>query len=47
MLSLVAHFGYIGRHEDPLGWGADGHIREPGQLLEWLNGNGSDGLLPS
>jgi len=34
--TLVALFGYLGVGEDPAGWGADGMIREPIEVLDWL-----------
>lgn len=36
MLTLVALFGYIPPDENPHGWGADGVIASPGELLAWL-----------
>jgi 2-phosphoglycolate phosphatase len=36
MKTLVALFGYINSHENPGRWGADGMIRAPGDILEWL-----------
>ncbi len=37
MKTLVALFGYIGENEDPAQWGADGMIRSPLELLDWLD----------
>jgi phosphoglycolate phosphatase len=37
MGTLVALFGYLGSDEDPTAWGADGMIRTPQDLLEWLH----------
>lgn len=37
MHTLVASYGYIGRDEDPLDWGADGIIDSPLELLDWLD----------
>lgn len=37
MKTLVALFGYIGENEDPAQWGADGMIRTPLELLDWLD----------
>lgn len=34
--TLAALFGYLGEQDDPAGWGADGALDEPLQLLEWL-----------
>jgi phosphoglycolate phosphatase len=34
--TLVALFGYLGVGEDPAAWGADGMIREPLEVLDWL-----------
>ena len=36
MKTLVALFGYINDHETPERWGADGMIRAPGDILDWL-----------
>src|SRR4030065_185529 len=36
MKTLVALFGYINSHETPERWGADGMIRAPGDILDWL-----------
>jgi phosphoglycolate phosphatase len=36
MKTLVALFGYINGHETPERWGADGMIRAPGEILDWL-----------
>jgi 2-phosphoglycolate phosphatase len=40
MKTLVALFGYISRHETPERWGADGLIRAPGEILEWIETHG-------
>jgi phosphoglycolate phosphatase len=37
MPTAVALFGYIRDYEDPAGWGADAAIREPLELLDWLD----------
>lgn len=34
--SLVALYGYIGENEDPFAWQADGYIRKPSEVIEWL-----------
>jgi len=34
--TLVALYGYIGAGEDPLNWQADGYIKEPIELIDWL-----------
>jgi phosphoglycolate phosphatase len=39
MPTLVALFGYIGSHETPGTWGADGMIESPEGILEWLDAN--------
>ena len=39
MKTLEALFGYINSHETPDRWGADGMIRAPGEILDWLNAN--------
>lgn len=38
MHTLIALFGYLGEQDRPELWQADGVIREPGELLSWLNG---------
>jgi phosphoglycolate phosphatase len=40
MHTLIALFGYIGTHDRPQDWQADGMIREPIELVGWLNGAG-------
>jgi 2-phosphoglycolate phosphatase len=40
MKTLIALFGYIGNSEAPDRWGADGMIRAPQEIMEWLKGNG-------
>lgn len=35
--SLVALYGYIGNDENPLTWEADGYIKTPREILNWLN----------
>lgn len=37
MRTLVALFGYISKDETPQNWGADGMIRRPRELLDWLD----------
>jgi phosphoglycolate phosphatase len=37
MKTLVALFGYIGENEQPEGWGADGMIDAPLDVLAWIN----------
>lgn len=34
--SLVALYGYIGSHEDPFSWQADGYLKDASELLNWL-----------
>ncbi len=36
MRTIVALFGYVGADDKPETWGADGAIRQPDELLEWL-----------
>ncbi|MDH5487922.1 MAG: HAD-IA family hydrolase [Gammaproteobacteria bacterium] len=36
MKTLVALFGYINGHETPERWGADGLIRAPEDILDWV-----------
>ena len=38
MQTLVALFGYLGAQDRPESWRADGLLRDPGELLGWLNG---------
>ncbi len=40
MKTLVALFGYISASESPENWGADGMIRRPQEILEWLKTHG-------
>jgi 2-phosphoglycolate phosphatase len=40
MPTAVALFGYIRAQEDPDSWGADTAIREPLELLAWLDAHG-------
>lgn len=37
MTTLTALFGYIGEHDNPDTWGADGMISQPGEILNWLH----------
>jgi phosphoglycolate phosphatase len=37
MKTLVALFGYISSDESPATWGAEGMIRTPQEILDWLN----------
>jgi phosphoglycolate phosphatase len=39
--TLVALFGYLGAGAEPAAWGADGMIRSPLDLLDWLDGASS------
>lgn len=34
--SLVALYGYIHQEEDPFSWQADGYIKKPQEIIEWL-----------
>lgn len=36
MKTLTALFGYIGDHDQPDQWGADGMINQPAEILNWL-----------
>ena len=36
--TLVALYGYIGENETPTHWGADGLVRGPMEILDWLHG---------
>jgi len=37
MTTLAALFGYIGEHDSPDTWGADGMISQPSEILNWLH----------
>ncbi|HKJ76365.1 MAG TPA: phosphoglycolate phosphatase [Gammaproteobacteria bacterium] len=37
MRTLVALFGYLADEDDPAGWGADGLVNEPGEVLAWID----------
>ena len=37
MKTLIALFGYISEDEKPEDWGADGMIRTPMEILDWIN----------
>ncbi len=37
MRTLVALYGYIGDNEDPTQWGADGMVRAPLEILDWID----------
>jgi len=34
--TLAALFGYIPEDEDPWGWGADGCVQRPAEILDWI-----------
>lgn len=36
MYTLIARYGYIGEQDAPEGWGADGLINSPLEILDWL-----------
>jgi phosphoglycolate phosphatase len=36
MTTLVALYGYIGSEESPEDWGADGMVRQPDEILDWI-----------
>jgi len=38
MQTLVAAFGYLGRDDDILAWGADGVVDTPAGILAWVGG---------
>jgi len=40
MQTLVALFGYIGNGETPEHWGADGMVRAPLEILDWITMHG-------
>ena len=37
MKTLTALFGYIGDHDNPEQWGADGMINEPNEIIDWID----------
>jgi phosphoglycolate phosphatase len=37
MKTLIALFGYIGDNENPESWGADGMVRTPMEILDWIH----------
>lgn len=37
MATLIALYGYIGADDHPTGWGADGVVNTPQELLHWLD----------
>jgi phosphoglycolate phosphatase len=40
MATLAALYGYIAADDEPSGWGADGLLAEPLELLAWLDSEG-------
>jgi 2-phosphoglycolate phosphatase len=40
MSALIADYGYLLPGEDSKTWGGDAHLRQPLDLLEWLDGSG-------
>ena len=40
MRTLAAAFGYLRDSDDPLTWGADHVLGEPGELIDWLKHHG-------
>ncbi len=36
MMPIIASYGYLGSHSSPDTWGADGIIKHPGNLLEYI-----------
>ena len=40
MATLAALYGYIAADDEPGGWGADGFLTEPLELLAWLDSEG-------
>lgn len=43
MHTLVALYGYIDAQQQPQHWGADGLIREPREILDWMLGDTHSG----
>ena len=41
MRTLVAGFGYLGAEDRPEEWDADGFLRQPADLLRWLDATGT------
>ena len=39
MPSLIARYGYLGEHDQPESWQADGELFGPEELLPWLQRN--------
>lgn len=39
MQTLVALYGYIGENETPAQWGADGMVKTPLEILDWIDGH--------
>lgn len=42
MRTLIARYGYIGEHDEPESWLADGELAQPHELLNWLQLTGTD-----
>jgi phosphoglycolate phosphatase-like HAD superfamily hydrolase len=40
MPALVAKYGYLRADEDSTGWGGDGYLNQPLDLLDWLKASG-------
>lgn len=40
MMTLVAGFGYLGAEDRPEDWGAAGFLKQPADLLRWLDATG-------
>jgi N-acetyl-D-muramate 6-phosphate phosphatase len=40
MPALVADYGYLKPDEDSSAWGADGHLKQPLDLLDWIKAGG-------
>ncbi len=36
MRTLIASYGYLGMHDEPAHWGADGMVASPHELMNWL-----------
>jgi 2-phosphoglycolate phosphatase len=41
MHTLVALFGYLQAHDDPHAWAADAAVREPAEILAWIQQSGA------
>lgn len=40
MKTLVALFGYLHERDEPMRWGADGAVRAPEEIIDWIDAHG-------